>query len=72
MYKRQIKDWIGAVGVDKQPSAVQKGITAEHLRAAVRAEQDESEDMPNTANPDEWARISGRQGKRVVAAEVVG
>ena len=51
---------------------MQKGITAEHLRAAVRAEQDESEDMPNTANPDEWARISGRQGKRVVAAEVVG
>ncbi|MGV0374022.1 proteasome ATPase [Corynebacterium hadale] len=70
--KLAIKDWIGAVGVDKQPSAVQKGITAEHLRAAVRAEQDESEDMPNTANPDEWARISGRQGKRVVAAEVVG
>ena len=48
------------------------GLTEEHLRQAVRAEQDESEDMPNTANPDEWARITGRHGKRVVAAEVIG
>ena len=47
------------------------GITADHLRAAVRAEQDENEDLPNTASPDEWARISGRQGKRIVAAEVL-
>lgn len=63
--KLAIKDHI-ATGGDAQ------GITADHLRAAVRAEQDESEDMPNTANPDEWARITGRQGKRVVSAEVVG
>ena len=48
------------------------GVTADHLRQAVREEQDESEDMPNTANPDEWARITGRHGKRVVAAEVIG
>ena len=48
------------------------GLTEEHLRQAVRAEQDESEDMPNTANPDEWARITGRHGKRVVGAEVIG
>ena len=47
------------------------GVTAEHLRGAVRAEQDESEDMPNTANPDEWTRIIGRTGKRVVEAEVL-
>ena len=46
-------------------------MTVEHLRAAVRAEQDESEDMPNVSNPDEWARITGRTGKRVVAAEVL-
>lgn len=47
------------------------GVTADHLRQAVREEQDESEDMPNTANPDEWARITGRHGKRVFAAEVL-
>ena len=47
------------------------GVSVEHLRLAVRAEQDESEDLPNTANPDEWARITGRHGQRVVSAEVV-
>ena len=46
-------------------------MSVEHLRLAVRAEQDESEDLPNTANPDEWARITGRHGQRVVSAEVV-
>ncbi|GAA1473865.1 proteasome ATPase [Corynebacterium felinum] len=48
------------------------GITAEHLCAAIDAENRESEDMPNTANPDEWSRILGRQGVRVMHARVVG
>ena len=60
--KLAIKDEIAGRG---------SGVTADHLRAAVRAEQDESEDMPNVSNPDEWARITGRTGKRVVAAEVL-
>lgn len=62
--KLAIKDHLSGVS--------ETGITADHLRQAVRDEQDESEDMPNTASPDEWARITGRQGKRVVGAEVVG
>ncbi|QXB18404.1 proteasome-associated ATPase [Corynebacterium coyleae] len=62
--KLAIKDHLSGVST--------AGITADHLREAVRNEQDESEDMPNTANPDEWARITGRHGKRVVAAEVIG
>ncbi|WKD57672.1 Proteasome-associated ATPase [Corynebacterium capitovis DSM 44611] len=57
---------------DHIAGASTSGVTVEHLRAAVRAEQDESEDLPNTANPDEWARITGRRGRRVVAAEVLG
>ena len=69
--KVAIKDHIGAGNSPGQLTKTATGITADHLRAAVRAEQDESEDLPNTANPDEWARITGRQGKRVVAAEVV-
>lgn len=47
------------------------GVTAEHLRAAVRAEQQENEDLPNTADPDTWSRLAGRHGKQVVAVEVV-
>ncbi|MCT1370473.1 proteasome ATPase [Corynebacterium mucifaciens] len=62
--KLAIKDHISGVST--------AGVTADHLRQAVRDEQDESEDMPNTANPDEWARITGRHGRRVVAAEVIG
>ena len=62
--KLAIKDHISGVST--------AGVTADHLRQAVREEQDESEDMPNTANPDEWARITGRHGRRVVAAEVIG
>lgn len=48
------------------------GVSAQHLRAAVRLEQRQSEDLPDTTNPDEWARITGRGGKRVVEARVVG
>ena len=69
--KLAIKDHIGSGRDPGKRTGQGSGITPEHLRAAVRAEQDESEDLPNTANPDEWARITGRQGKRVVAAEVV-
>lgn len=57
---------------DHIAGASTSGVSSEHLRAAVRAEQDESEDLPNTASPDEWARISGHHGQRVVAAEVLG
>lgn len=49
-----------------------RGIAAAHLLAAVDAENRESEDLPNTANPDEWSRITGRQGIRVAHARVLG
>lgn len=48
------------------------GLTVEHIRQAVSMEQSESEDLPNTSNPDEWSRITGRHGKRVMQVRVVG
>jgi proteasome-associated ATPase len=36
------------------------------LRGAIREEYRENEDLPNTTNPDDWARISGRKGERIV------
>ena len=48
------------------------GVTRDHLLTAVAAEFRESEDMPNTANPDEWSRILGRHGARVAHARVLG
>ncbi|GMA31110.1 hypothetical protein GCM10025875_11020 [Litorihabitans aurantiacus] len=43
-----------------------RGISLTHLLAAVRAEFHENEDLPNTSNPDDWARVSGRKGERIV------
>jgi len=44
----------------------QKGIKAEDLYLAIRDEFKENEDLPNTTNPDDWARISGKKGERIV------
>jgi proteasome-associated ATPase len=42
-----------------------KGIRIDHLLRAVVDEFREHEDMPNTTNPDDWARISGKKGERI-------
>jgi proteasome-associated ATPase len=43
-----------------------KGLRVEHLLAACVDEFKENEDLPNTTNPDDWARISGKKGERIV------
>ena len=43
-----------------------KGIKTEDLLTAIRDEFKENEDLPNTTNPDDWARISGKKGERIV------
>jgi proteasome-associated ATPase len=43
-----------------------KGITTDDLLAAVREEFKENEDLPNTTNPDDWAKIAGKKGERIV------
>jgi proteasome-associated ATPase len=43
-----------------------KGIKGEDLFHAIRDEFKENEDLPNTTNPDDWARISGKKGERIV------
>jgi proteasome-associated ATPase len=44
----------------------QRGIRDEDLFKAIRDEFKENEDLPNTTNPDDWARISGKKGERIV------
>ncbi|MCW2887965.1 MAG: ATPase central domain protein [Streptosporangiaceae bacterium] len=44
----------------------QKGLRVAHLMAACVDEFHENEDLPNTTNPDDWARISGKKGERIV------
>ncbi|WP_298133258.1 proteasome ATPase [Micropruina sp.] len=41
------------------------GVRLEHLLGACADEVAENEDLPNTTNPDDWARISGRKGERI-------
>ena len=44
----------------------QKGLRVSHLLQACVDEFKENEDLPNTTNPDDWARISGKKGERIV------
>jgi proteasome-associated ATPase len=44
----------------------EKGITLDDLLTAVREEFKENEDLPNTTNPDDWAKIAGKKGERIV------
>jgi proteasome-associated ATPase len=44
----------------------QRGLRVQHLLAACVDEFRENEDLPNTTNPDDWARISGKKGERIV------
>lgn len=55
--KSAIKDFL---------SSGQRGIRVDHLLTACVDEFRENEDLPNTTNPDDWARISGKKGERIV------
>lgn len=44
----------------------QRGLRVQHLLQACVDEFKENEDLPNTTNPDDWARISGKKGERIV------
>jgi proteasome-associated ATPase len=44
----------------------QKGLRVAHLLSACIDEFKENEDLPNTTNPDDWAKISGKKGERIV------
>jgi len=43
-----------------------KGIMAQDLIDSIKQEYKEHEDLPNTTNPDDWAKISGKKGERIV------
>ncbi|NCZ92517.1 MAG: proteasome ATPase, partial [Actinobacteria bacterium] len=53
-------------GVKKRLAGLGVGIGIDDIVEAVRQEFLEHEDLPNTTNPDDWAKISGRKGERIV------
>ena len=46
-----------------------KGLMADDLLSAIREEFKENEDLPNTTHPDDWAKIAGRKGERIVSVK---
>ena len=54
------------LAIKRELAGGQKGIRADDLVRAVRQEFKEHEDLPNTTNPDDWAKISGKKGERIV------
>jgi proteasome-associated ATPase len=59
--KMAIKDFL-----DSELDPAQRGLRVAHLLQACVDEFKENEDLPNTTNPDDWARISGKKGERIV------
>jgi proteasome-associated ATPase len=49
----------------------EKGINLDDLLNAVHEEFKENEDLPNTTNPDDWAKIAGKKGERIVSVKPI-
>jgi len=43
-----------------------RGVRTQDLLDSIKQEYKEHEDLPNTTNPDDWAKISGKKGERIV------
>ena len=54
------------LAIKRQLAGGPKGIRTEDMVQSVRQEFREHEDLPNTTNPDDWAKISGKKGERIV------
>jgi proteasome-associated ATPase len=48
-----------------------RGIRADDLMRAVREEFKEHEDLPNTTNPDDWAKIAGKKGEKIIHVRTI-
>jgi len=54
------------LAIKREIAAEGSGIRTDDLLESIRQEYKENEDLPNTTNPDDWARISGKKGERIV------
>jgi len=54
------------LSIKRQIGGGESGISAQDLVESIRQEFREHEDLPNTTNPDDWAKISGKKGERIV------
>jgi proteasome-associated ATPase len=63
---QNIVDRAKKMAIKDELTTGQRGLRVDHLLAACVDEFKENEDLPNTTNPDDWARISGKKGERIV------
>jgi proteasome-associated ATPase len=49
----------------------ERGIVVDDMLASIKQEFREHEDLPNTTNPDDWAKISGKKGERIVYVRTI-
>jgi proteasome-associated ATPase len=54
------------LSIKRQIGGAAKGIIGQDLLDSIKQEFREHEDLPNTTNPDDWAKISGKKGERIV------
>jgi proteasome-associated ATPase len=54
------------IAIKRFIASQEKGIKTEDLIKSIHQEYRENEDLPNTTNPDDWAKISGKKGERIV------
>ena len=59
------------LAIKRQIAGEGQGIRSEDLLASIRQEFKEHEDLPNSTNPDDWAKISGKKGERIVFLRVL-
>ena len=54
------------LSIKRQIGGGSKGISTQDMLDSIKQEFREHEDLPNTTNPDDWAKISGKKGERIV------
>jgi proteasome-associated ATPase len=52
--------------IKRQIAGSPPGVREGDLITAIKQEFKEHEDLPNTTNPDDWARVSGKKGERII------
>jgi proteasome-associated ATPase len=54
------------LAIKRHIAGEERGIRTDDLLESIAQEYKEHEDLPNTTNPDDWAKISGKKGERIV------
>src|SRR5215218_4714332 len=54
------------LAIKRHIAGAPKGVRTQDLVDSIKQEYKEHEDLPNTTNPDDWAKISGKKGERIV------